>query len=148
MVYSFGTKDSSQILPVDLSQLGLHNYREVFSELFFDVFASTLKIAVFATLLCLLIGFPVSYFIAFKVSEKLTTDGILDTHLDTDEMESLDYGVAVGAGLRLPAGGLNWTFEARYEQGLADVSKLPFGPDLKNGSVQALVGLEFPLIGR
>ncbi|MBK7366862.1 MAG: PorT family protein [Candidatus Eisenbacteria bacterium] len=93
----------------------------------------------------MLVGGPT---VAFKVSERLTTDGILDTHLNTDEMETLDYGVAVGAGLRLPAGGLNWTFEARYEQGLADVSKLPFGPDLKNGSVQALVGLEFPLIGR
>ncbi|MEN9645648.1 MAG: Spermidine/putrescine transport system permease protein PotB [Actinomycetota bacterium] len=70
VVYSFGTKDSTQLVPVDLGQLGLHNYREVFSELFFDVFKSTLRIAVLATLLCLVIGFPVSYFIAFKVSEK------------------------------------------------------------------------------
>ncbi len=93
----------------------------------------------------MLVGGPT---VAFKVSEKLTTDGLLDTHLDTNEFETFDYGVAVGAGLRLPAGGLNWTFEARYEQGLADASKLPFGPDLKNGSVQALVGLEFPLLGR
>jgi spermidine/putrescine transport system permease protein len=34
------------------------------------VFWRTLKIAVTATLLCLVIGFPLSYFIAFKVSEK------------------------------------------------------------------------------
>jgi spermidine/putrescine transport system permease protein len=70
VLYSFGTKDSTQLVPVDLGHLGLHNYREVFSALFFDVFAATLKIAVFATVLCLVIGFPVSYFIAFKVSEK------------------------------------------------------------------------------
>ncbi len=86
--------------------------------------------------------------VAFKISEALTTDGLLDAQLGSDEIETLDYGVAVGAGLRLPAGGLNWTFEARYEQGLTDVSKLPFGPDMKNASVQALVGLEFPLLGR
>jgi spermidine/putrescine transport system permease protein len=70
VLYSFGTKDSTQLVPVDLGHLGLHNYREVFSQLFFDVFRSTLKIAVVATAMCLLIGFPVSYFIAFKVSEK------------------------------------------------------------------------------
>ena len=70
VVYSFGTKDSSQLLPVDLSSPTLQNYREVFSALFFDVFRGTLKIAVTATVLCLLIGFPVSYFLAFKVSEK------------------------------------------------------------------------------
>ncbi len=70
VVYSFGTKDSSKLVPVDFSQLGFHNYSEVFSKLFFDVFSGTLKIAVFATFLCLIIGFPVAYFIAFKVSEK------------------------------------------------------------------------------
>ena len=70
VVYSFGTKDSSQLVPVDLANPTLQNYREVFSDLFFTVFQSTLEIAVTATLLCLLIGFPVAYFIAFKVSEK------------------------------------------------------------------------------
>lgn len=85
--------------------------------------------------------------VAFKISETLKTTGLVGVSLDSDQIESLDYGVAVGAGLRLPAGGMNWTFEARYEQGLADVSKLPFGGDLKNGSVQVLAGLEFPILG-
>lgn len=85
--------------------------------------------------------------VAFKVSEALKTTGLVGISLASDQIESLDYGVAVGAGLRLPAGGLNWTFEARYEQGLANVSKLPFGGDLNNGSVQVLAGLEFPIIG-
>lgn len=70
VVYSFGSKDSSKLVPVDLGSPTLENYREVFSELFFDVFRGTLEIAVTATLLCVFIGFPVAYFIAFKVSEK------------------------------------------------------------------------------
>ncbi len=70
VVYSFGTKDSTKLIPVDFGDLGLHNYREVFTADFFNVFASTLRIAVFATFLCLVIGFPVSYFLAFKVTEK------------------------------------------------------------------------------
>lgn len=70
LVYSFGAKDSSKLVPVDLSSLSLENYREVFSDTFFKVFRGTLGIAVTATLLCLFIGFPVSYFLAFKVSER------------------------------------------------------------------------------
>ena len=70
VIYSFGAKDSSKLVPVDFSNLSLENYRNVFTADFFDVFRATLEIAVLATLLCLVIGFPVSYFIAFKVSEK------------------------------------------------------------------------------
>ena len=70
VVYSFGTKDSTQLIPVDLSNPTLENYRQVFSELFFGVFRRTLEIALSATLLCLLIGFPVAYFLAFRVSPK------------------------------------------------------------------------------
>jgi spermidine/putrescine transport system permease protein len=68
VVYSFGTKDSSKLVPVDLGSPTLANYDAVFSDLFFGVFRRTLEIAVIATLLCLLIGFPVAYLIAFKVS--------------------------------------------------------------------------------
>ena len=70
VVYSFGAKDSSKLLPVDFSHLSLENYRNVFTADFFEVFRATLEIALLATFLCLVIGFPVSYFIAFKVSEK------------------------------------------------------------------------------
>ena len=62
VVYSFGAKDSSKLVPVDLGNLNFENYRQVFTADFFDVFRATLEIAVVATLLCLLIGFPVSYF--------------------------------------------------------------------------------------
>ncbi|MEI6402307.1 MAG: ABC transporter permease subunit [Actinomycetota bacterium] len=70
VVYSFGAKDSSKLVPVDLSSLSFDNYGNVFSETFFKVFKGTLEIAVTATALCLFIGFPVSYFLAFKVSER------------------------------------------------------------------------------
>jgi len=70
VVYSFGAKDSSKLVPVDLSSLSFDNYGNVFSETFFKVFKGTLQIAVTATALCLLVGFPVSYFLAFKVSER------------------------------------------------------------------------------
>ncbi|CAN5522534.1 hypothetical protein BH10ACT2_BH10ACT2_06240 [soil metagenome] len=68
--YSFGSKDSSKLVPVDFSNLSLNNYRNVFDELTFRVFRSTLEVAVAATFLCLVIGFPVAYFIAFKVNER------------------------------------------------------------------------------
>jgi spermidine/putrescine transport system permease protein len=70
IVYSFGTKDASKLLPVDLGKLTTDNYSEVFDETFFKTFKSTLRIAIVATLLCLAIGLPVAYFAAFKVSEK------------------------------------------------------------------------------
>jgi spermidine/putrescine transport system permease protein len=70
VVYSFGTKDSSKLIPVDLGSPTLQNYRDVFSEDFFKVFARTLRIAIISTLLCLLIGFPVAYYLAFKAPAK------------------------------------------------------------------------------
>jgi spermidine/putrescine transport system permease protein len=42
----------------------------VFDDTFFKTFKSTLRISVIATLMCLVIGLPVAYFAAFKVSEK------------------------------------------------------------------------------
>jgi len=70
VVYSFGAKDSSKLVPVDFSNPSTSSYGEVFDETFFQVFRSTVRIAITATLLCLLIGLPVAYFAAFKVSEK------------------------------------------------------------------------------
>ena len=70
VVYSFGAKDGSKLLPVDLSNLSGANYENVFDETFFKVFKSTLRISTIATIACLLIGLPVAYLAAFKVSEK------------------------------------------------------------------------------
>ncbi len=84
--------------------------------------------------------------VAFKVNEQLSASGLVGYSLGTDQIETFDYGVAGGLGLLGTAGGLHWTLEGRYEQGLANVSKLPFGGDLKNGSVQVFAGLEFPIL--
>lgn len=70
VLYSFGTKDSTQRLPVDLGSLGLQNYRNAFDDTFFTTFKQTIRIAVIATALCIVIGFPVAYFLAFKVGER------------------------------------------------------------------------------
>ena len=70
VLYSFGTKDTSKLVPVDLTRLSASSYSEVFDETFFTVFRATVRIAITATLLCLLIGLPVAYFAAFKVSER------------------------------------------------------------------------------
>ena len=70
VLYSFGTKDTSKLVPVDLTRLSASSYVEVFDETFFTVFRATVRIAITATLLCLLIGLPVAYFAAFKVSER------------------------------------------------------------------------------
>lgn len=84
--------------------------------------------------------------VGFKVNEKLGVSGLANYSLDSDEIETFDYGVTGGLGLLGRTAGLRWTIEARYEQGLTNVSKLPFGGDLKNGSVQAFAGLEFPIL--
>lgn len=70
--YSFGTKDTSSTsgVPVDMAHRGLQNYRDAFDPTFFTVFKSTLKVSIIATTLCFVFGFPVAYFLVFKVTEK------------------------------------------------------------------------------
>lgn len=68
--YSFGAKDTTQRVPVDLGSLSLHNYSEAFDDTFFKTFKSTIRIAIIATTLCVVVGLPVAYFLAFKVREK------------------------------------------------------------------------------
>jgi spermidine/putrescine transport system permease protein len=70
--YSFGVKNtvSGTGVPVDMGNKTLQNYRDAFSPTFFTVFKSTLKISILATTLCFVFGFPVAYFLVFKVSEK------------------------------------------------------------------------------
>ena len=70
VLYSFGTKDTTKLLPVDLSSLSSNSYSSVFDETFFKVFRATLRISIVATIMCVIIGLPVAYFVAFKVTEK------------------------------------------------------------------------------
>ncbi len=70
--YSFGAKNNASTtgVPVDMGTLSLQNYREAFDDTFFTVFTGTMRISILATTLCLLIGFPVAYFLVFKVADK------------------------------------------------------------------------------
>ena len=71
VLFSFGAKDTTKRVPVNLGSLSFHNYHDVlFEKTNRDVFLSSMRIALIATLLCLVIGLPVAYFIAFKVREK------------------------------------------------------------------------------
>jgi spermidine/putrescine transport system permease protein len=73
--FSFGVKDTTSTsgVPISMSSPTLQNYRDTFSDTFRQVFTSTLRIAVLATLLCVVIGFPVAYFLAYKVKERWRT---------------------------------------------------------------------------
>jgi hypothetical protein len=53
-----------------------------------------------------------------------------------------DYGVAVGAGVRI-GGGLGFTVEARYTQGLKDINRVSQGFDSKTRTFFILAGLSF-----
>jgi len=70
--YSFGVKNttSGTGVPVSMTNRTLQNYRDAFDPTFFKVFKSTLKISILATTLCFIFGFPVAYFLVFKVTEK------------------------------------------------------------------------------
>ena len=70
--YSFGVKNtaSGTGVPVSMGNKTLQNYRDAFSPTFFTVFKSTLKISIVATGLCFVFGFPVAYFLVFKITEK------------------------------------------------------------------------------
>jgi spermidine/putrescine transport system permease protein len=70
--YSFGVKNtaSGTSVPVTMTHRTLENYRNAFSPTFFTVFKSTLKISLLATTLCFVFGFPVAYFLVFKVSDR------------------------------------------------------------------------------
>jgi len=70
--YSFGVKNTATTgsVQVSMDHKTLQNYRDAFSPTFFTVFKSTIKISVLATFLCFIFGFPVAYFLVFKVTEK------------------------------------------------------------------------------
>jgi len=83
VLYSFGNKPSifSPIglrelqLPFGLSfdvptDLSFDRYKEVLDPTFFGVFRGTLRISITGTILCLLIGFPFTYWLATRVSSR------------------------------------------------------------------------------
>lgn len=61
--YSFALRDSyGAVLP----GFTLDNYRDLFQAAYLQVFVNSFKLAASTTAICLLIGYPVAYFIAFK----------------------------------------------------------------------------------
>ena len=70
VVDSFGAKVQGSAGEVELNSLSLDRYREAFDETFLQVMKQTLRTSITGTLLCLLIGFPVAYFIAVKVAPR------------------------------------------------------------------------------
>lgn len=65
--FSFGTKVQGSAGQVDTSALTLDRYREATSGTFFQVLTKTLQISVLGTFLCLVIGFPIAYWISVRV---------------------------------------------------------------------------------
>lgn len=70
VVYSFGTKIQGTAGDVDTSHPTLARYGDALSSTFFQVLRQTLRTSIIGTILCLLIGFPVAYFIAVKVPSR------------------------------------------------------------------------------
>ncbi len=72
VINSFGTKIQGSIGDVDLSSPSLQRYREVLNSnsTFFDVLKKTMRISIIGTILCLLIGFPIAYWIGVRVAPK------------------------------------------------------------------------------
>jgi hypothetical protein len=90
-----------------------------------------------------LLGGPVA---SIKIDEKVSTTGLIDVSLDSDQVKGADFGLALGGAVALSAGGVKLVGEGRYTFGLSNVSDLPFGGDVNNRAIYALVGLEFPLV--
>jgi spermidine/putrescine transport system permease protein len=71
-IYSLGYKPAigTSASAIGLDELSLERYRETFSATFVDTFWATLRVAVIGTTLCFLVGFPLAYFLATRVSPK------------------------------------------------------------------------------
>ena len=71
VVYSFGYKPpSTASSSIGLDRLSFDNYANTFSDTFNRTFIATIRIAVTGTVLCLLVGFPLAYFLATRTSPR------------------------------------------------------------------------------
>jgi hypothetical protein len=76
------------------------------------------------------------------------TPSLAETRADLKKIKDADYGVAVGSALAFQPGGMRIVAEGRYTFGLTDVLDLASGANGKNRALYAMLGLEFPLLGR
>ena len=72
VVYSFGYKPpvNTSRSSIGLDRLSLDNYRNALEGDLFEVFVRTLRISIVGTTLCLLIAFPLAYWLAVKVPQR------------------------------------------------------------------------------
>ena len=72
VVYSFGYKPAigTSSSSIGLDVLSTKNYSATFSDAFNSTFWATLRVAMTGTVLCLVIGFPLAYFLATRVSQR------------------------------------------------------------------------------
>jgi spermidine/putrescine transport system permease protein len=72
VIYSFGYKPplATSQSSIGLDRLSFDNYSRIFSPAFFVTFWVTMRVAVIGTALCLLIGFPIAYFLATRASAR------------------------------------------------------------------------------
>ena len=71
VLYSFGYKPAADAASsIGLDRLSFDNYSNTFSDTFNQTFLATMRIAVIGTLLCLLVGFPLAYFLATRTTPK------------------------------------------------------------------------------
>jgi hypothetical protein len=80
---------------------------------------------------------------SIKMDEKISTTGLIGISLNSDQVKSSDFGLAVGGAAAIQNGSLNVVAEGRYTFGFSNISDLPFGGDVKNGAFYATLGLEF-----
>jgi spermidine/putrescine transport system permease protein len=69
-VFSFGEKIPGSVGRVTLDNPTIERYREALSGTTFDTLVQTFRISILGTFLCLVVGFPLAYFLAVKVSER------------------------------------------------------------------------------
>ena len=71
VIYSFGYKPpATAASSIGLDRLSFDNYSNTFSDTFNRTFVATMRIAVIGTVLCLLVGFPLAYFLATRTSRR------------------------------------------------------------------------------
>ena len=70
IINSFGAKVQGSAGAVDLSNPSLDRYRDALNGTYFDVLSKTLRISLIGTALCLIIGFPMAYWLAVRVPQR------------------------------------------------------------------------------
>lgn len=89
--------------------------------------------------------------IGFNVSAKIKSEGDdISVELDfKDQVKSMDFGLAFGAGLSFPMGKLALFVEGRYGLGLMDISDVDELSDgtIKTKGIQIFTGISMPLGG-